>query len=364
MDNIISCDWLSFTGHLTNSKDGNHYPVTNGKYTTSYEEKGTAVYKCYQKYYKNNLLYFTVLYSPRASFIPNYSCQVKLDNHILYSDELETTLKDIFECGIIFHCLTRLDLCIDFIRFDNNMSPSKFIELIMKNKIFKLRKGDGYTFYKSHHDIEFTGISFGKKSSICHWRLYNKSLELREVKDKYYIRQLWINNGYNESEDDVWRLEVELKDISTINLSYNDISNVFDDIFRVVTGVHYYFIFNYFLERTFRFKYKDKNKNISRCKDVKFFNHQPNIYKRYKLNGFSRNNKQKSTISGLVELIGNNYLRQCEDIDKVIDTLIILTRQFELEYYLEEKYNIDIDLLEKYKYDILEPIPKRYEECL
>ena len=64
-----------------------------------------------------------------------------------------------------------------------------------------------------------------------------------------------------------------------------------------------------------------------------------------------------------MELIGNNYLRQCEDIDKVIDTLIILTRQFELEYFLEEKYNIDIDLLEKYKYDILEPIPKRYEEC-
>ena len=69
-------------------------------------------------------------------------------------------------------------------------------------------------------------------------------------------------------------------------------------------------------------------------------------------------------VSSLIELIGNKYLQDCEEIDTIIDSLIVLVRKFELEYYLEEKYNIDINLLEKYKYDILEPIPKRYEECI
>lgn len=364
MENVISCDWLSFTGHLITHEFENYYPINNGSYSTNDETKGTAVYKSIKRYSKNNLPYFVVLYNPRASFLHNYDCQVKLDNHILYSDELETTLKDIFECGISFHCITRLDLCIDFIKFDTGMKPTQFIDLVMKNKIFKLRKGDGFTFFKSHHDIEFTGISFGKKDSKTHWRLYNKSLEMREVKDKYYIRQLWVNNGWEEQDGDVWRLEVELKDISTINLGYNNIPNVFDNIFRVITGVHYYFIFNYFLDHTFRFKWKDKNKNVSRSKDVKFFNKAPNIYNRYKLNGFSRNNKQKIAVSSLIELIGNKYLQDCEEIDTIIDSLIALVKRFELEDYLEMKYKIDIDILEKYKYDILNPEKQYYYENL
>ena len=362
MDNVISCDWLSFTGHLINHEYANYYPVTNGKYSTNDEEKGTAVYKSIKRYSKNNLPYFVVLYHPRASFLHNYDCQVKLDNHILYSEELEQVLKDIFACGISFYCITRLDLCIDFINFDNGIKPAKFIDLVMKNRIFKLRKGDGFTFFKSHHDLEYTGISFGKKSSSAHWRLYNKSLEMREVKDKYYIRQLWVNNGWQDSDGDVWRLELELKDISIINLGYNGICNVFDDIFRVVTGIHYNFIFNHFLNSTFRFKYNTNQKNVSREKDFVFFKTNPTIYRQYKLNGFSRNNKQKIAISSLVELIGNTYLQNCEGIDTVIDSLIILVRRFQLEDYLEMKYNIDIDILEKFKYDILEPIPKYYEE--
>jgi hypothetical protein len=364
MDNVISCDWLSFTGHLINHEYSRYYPVSNGKYSTKDETKGTAVYQNLKRYSKNNLSYFVVLYNPRASFLSNYSCQVKLDNHCLYSSELETILKDIFECGITFHCFTRLDLCIDFITFDNNLSPQKFISLVMKNKIFKLRKGDGFSFFKNHHNIEHTGISFGKKSSICHWRLYNKSLELREVKDKYYIREMWAKNNHTEQEGDVWRLEVELKDISTINLGYCGYSNVFDNIFKVITGVHYNFIFNYFLDKTFRFKYNTGQKNISREKDVIFFKTNPVIYHRYKLNGFSRNNKQKIAVSSLIELIGNKYLQDCVSIDIITDSLIALVRRFELDDYLLMKYNIDIDILEKFKYDILEPEKFNYYESL
>jgi len=55
-----------------------------------------------------------------------------------------------------------------------------------------------------------TGFIFG--SSDFMFRVYNKSLEIRQNKSKEYFKSFWILNGYKESLDiDVWRFETQYR---------------------------------------------------------------------------------------------------------------------------------------------------------
>lgn len=362
MNSIISLDWLSFTGTLNYFTNEIYHPINNGKYSSQRMEKTTPHYINIDNYYKDGMLYFTILSNPRNSFLSKNSCQVKLNNELLYSQELEIVIQEIKECGVNFHCLTRIDICIDFLRFDSGLKPTNFIDKFLKNKYIKLGKSKLSVFGSHYRKIEYNALNFKNKGSNISWKLYNKSLELREVKDKYYIRQMWTEAGYQEGiDDDVWRLELSLINLSVNHLSFQENFDVFSKLEFVINPMYQQFIFNHYLDSSFRFKFNTHQKNISREKDVLLFHHNQTIFKRLKLNGFNRDNLYKRTITNLITTIGNQAIKDCEQLDNAVDTIINIVRSCELEDYLLSKYGIDIELLDKYKNILFIP-EGNYEE--
>ena len=114
-----------------------------------------------------------------------------------------------------FNNITRLDICLDFNNFENDMSAWQLISGFMSNKYVK----NGKSTYKligeqkSNHIYEY--LRFGSNSSACAAYLYCKTKEMNDVKFKGHIYESWVKNGI-ANDLDVWRLEFSIKEFNQI----------------------------------------------------------------------------------------------------------------------------------------------------
>jgi hypothetical protein len=103
----------------------------------------------------------------------------------------------------------RIDLAIDFNYFAYGFHPGTLISNFFNNKFLKVGmtkyiiNGNQEKFNKTHY------LKFTKKECNVDVYLYNKSKELREVKNKPWIVETWKRAGLDISKD-VWRLEFSL----------------------------------------------------------------------------------------------------------------------------------------------------------
>lgn len=100
--------------------------------------------------------------------------------------------------------------------------------------------------------------------------LYNKSQELREVKDKPYIREVWEKNGLDVSKD-VWRLEVSMRttqlrvivpltgEILRLDLDFMTTQGVVENIYNCA------------VLKYFDFRYNDGQQKAQRMKKLELF---------------------------------------------------------------------------------------------
>lgn len=119
----------------------------------------------------------------------------------------------------------RLDICLDFTKFDSGDIPSKVMRRILRHQYVKV--------YQSlrciHGEDRWTGaidnsITWGKPSSMILTRFYNKTLELEQKGDKPWIKQAWFEAGLVNDpitctvkgkdgrlyKPEVWRLEFRI----------------------------------------------------------------------------------------------------------------------------------------------------------
>lgn len=175
---------------------------------------------------------------PHSKFIDAHCGILKINNELLYSPNLADWLTALFfNTEIHPLSISRIDLCCDFQIFDNGLKPIELIRQFLNDEIIKVGKTtyymrgedfeNGHIQWRSAHgtfcvknDFELMGdgantgdrfsyLAFGARTSDVRTYLYNKSKELREVKDKPYIRQTWRQAG--ASPADVWRLEFSTK---------------------------------------------------------------------------------------------------------------------------------------------------------
>jgi len=141
---------------------------------------------------------------------------LKIDNKYLYQADLNGYVKKFMEhLGLSFLNYTRVDICLDFIAFDNQHCE-KFIEDVICGAIIK-RHGTKWRPAGRTPTIENGQIvrhdetlSFGTKSSKVQYKLYNKTLEMAEKKIKPWIMDSWQANGWDGTST-IWRLEFELR---------------------------------------------------------------------------------------------------------------------------------------------------------
>lgn len=163
----------------------------------------------------------------KAIFIDPMGCHIRLTNRACYMDNPIATIRE-FLAGYGYQVVRiyRLDICLDFIRFDSGDDPKAFIRRYMDGKYTKINQTHvGAHGNDTWHARDWNSLSWGSLKSEITTKLYCKTQELKEVKDKPYIRQSWMAAGLIDNSitgeahkangtryvPDIWRLEFSIK---------------------------------------------------------------------------------------------------------------------------------------------------------
>lgn len=151
----------------------------------------------------------------QGGIIPDDACVVQLCNRYCYDEYCTEKFADwLGKYGFRDVRVKRIDLALDFCFFDDGTDPYEFINDYNSGTLLKIGRGTVRCIGKSTPEgTRYNSVSWGSDSSMIVARLYDKSLELAEVKDKPYIRNGWIHSGVLTDIDDpnrVWRLEFQI----------------------------------------------------------------------------------------------------------------------------------------------------------
>jgi len=179
-------------------------------------------------------------------------CHIRLSNRSCYFDNAADFLdKFLSKFGYYDIRISRIDLCLDFVKFDKGDDPQAFVRRYFKHKYAKINQGN----IASHGSDTWTGqewnsLAWGSKTSAVTTKMYNKTMELYDVKyDRYkkpYIREAWLRCGLIDDLQrvlkdgapvNVWRVEFSLRsavknwlpiEIDGKDKNYQSIKNTLD----------------------------------------------------------------------------------------------------------------------------------------
>lgn len=257
-------------------------------------------------------------------FPPN-SCHIRLSNRSCYAADPIGVLREFmtkhnYELVKIF----RIDICNDFETFDLGDVPARFIERYMKGKYSKINQAN-----LAAHGVDrwdgrvWNSLSWGQPKSMVSTKLYCKSLELAQVKDKPYIKWAWFNAGLIDDpinmtkrsdngtiyKPDIYRVEFSIKssakkwfviDRSTGKKGKIIMPNtldMYDNGNKLIT------IFASLAEHYFHFKYYEDGQRKDRCRDKVVFKFSPQdtLYKVDRLASHTAKTKPSERLIHLLE---------------------------------------------------------------
>lgn len=181
---------------------------------------GTRQFSTLIDIYHDNELFAQLQVFPRTSVLPRNAFILKIANAWLYRANwplrLDMTLRTL---NLRPKSISRLDLAADFNVFADGTHPIDFIAQFMRGEIKHKGRGAGHVDFVQRYaylqrsgklidTLNFNALTIGKKTSDAHFYLYNKSLELEQVKLKPYIVDCWDKAGFDIHS--VWRLEVTM----------------------------------------------------------------------------------------------------------------------------------------------------------
>ena len=229
-------------------------------------------------------------------------CHLRLCNRTCYFDNAASFFKNfLVENGYQDVRISRIDLCLDFTQFDKGDDPAAFVRRYFKHRYAKINQGR----INSHGEDTWSGqewnsLSWGSRTSAVTTKLYNKTLELYDVKlDRFakpYIREAWFRCGLIDdiqkvskegARIDVWRVEfslrsavknwipIELDGVAKKFQSLRNTLDVYDSREKLLV------MFASLARHYFHFKKFEPSKRKDRCSDkVLFdFNQEQQVYK-------------------------------------------------------------------------------------
>ena len=295
-------------------------------------EYGTRVYKeMFVIYGSDGLPAIEVRRNPASSGLNGIhdaeETHIRLVNRMCYYDDCA----EMFEKWLENHHYTdirisRVDVCLDFVRFDFGDEPSKFVRRYLKHKYAKINQGNINAHGKdSWEGQEWNSLKWGSPMSCVSTKMYNKTMELKDTKSglfgKPYIRQAWMLCGFIDNmqsvtlqgeEVQVWRVEFSLKSAAKgwcpIELdgkpnhkySLRNTLDMYKGRDRLLT------IFASLSKHYFRFKKYKSGVRKDRCEDKKLFDFA-SIQTTYKLDVTDRicgdGNKDLTRFNRLLQLL-------------------------------------------------------------
>lgn len=271
---------------------------------------------------------------PCSPILPPLSCIVKFNNRLLYSHDLwEIVDRFLRDHAMTINNLSRLDLCADFLTFEK-YPCIKFITDFLGSQIRRVGRGKGGAYFEhfaskgvdgfSHSHLKYTGLSFGDKKSDARVYMYNKSLELREVKKKPYIKDFWNKVGLLQTyrdkagkvvEKDVWRLEVSMgsKAMTFKDKMSNEVIHVNREM--VGDGGDLVKLFHTMIRKLFVFIVNREGiTNVTREPRIDLWGHEPAAYDRAIIRNVSCSTRTERILIKQLWTLAGTYRGDCEDI--------------------------------------------------
>ena len=261
----------------------------------------------------DQLPFMEVRREPKSDIIAPNVAHLRFVNRVCYFPQAAAIMRDFIESyHYTFVLISRIDICMDFERFDYGDDPKAFMRRFMEGKYSKINQAD----ISAHGSDEWAGrvwnsLSWGSPSSDIGTKFYNKTLELYDpVTRSYgkpYIRQAWKSAGLIDNPTtceragkdgamyvpDIWRVEFSIRSSVkrwfTIRLNGKDkaiqsIRNTLDMydtdeklLIMFASLCQHYFHFKHLIKR-FKFYAEGKSEGYAvrkdRCPDKLLFNWQ------------------------------------------------------------------------------------------
>lgn len=259
----ISVDWLQVCCYGNLLEEG-EYKAIGKSYSIVMTDIHTALFCRVLNVEYNGMTVATIEQEPRSSALKKGLTLIKLANRVLWSTGYIAMLYELMKIfNLTYKGITRLDICYDCNHFYDGRNPGRFITDFLLKPVTEVggtyRRGSSkFTVQGGRSacsNTKVTGIKFGSTANGVVPYIYDKTLELQEVKDKPWIREVWQMNGLVSNEKThVWRAEISIKSKG------NDILNMgTGQLFKISPNYleHYENIvklFHYYAAKVFDFR--------------------------------------------------------------------------------------------------------------
>lgn len=166
-----------------------------------------------------------------TSVMPINACHVRFVNRTCYYYNAGEMMSDFLKkYGFEFVSISRVDICLDFEKFDKGDDPQKFVKRYIGHKYAKINQSQATAHFDDLWERrDFNSLSWGSKNSDISTKLYNKTIELYDDKigsfKKPYIIQSWfesrliddpirvvkVNTDGSTYRPQIWRLEFSIQ---------------------------------------------------------------------------------------------------------------------------------------------------------
>ena len=168
---------------------------------------------------------------PKSEVIAQNICHLRLVNRACYFPDAADLMKRFLgQYGYEFHHITRVDICLDFEKFDYGDDPQVFLQRYIEKKYSKINQANIATRGADKWEgRDWNSVSWGAPSSDIGTKFYNKTMELYDpITKRYgkpYIRQQWeaagmVDDGTTMVKYDkngkpytpqIWRVEFSIR---------------------------------------------------------------------------------------------------------------------------------------------------------
>lgn len=272
----INVDWLQVYCHDDNL--GFLHDIYYG--VSAYEFKllphGTRHFKeLWEVIDEDGEKYAIIQRVPHSSIISADGAIIQLCNRELYRPYYASNfIVFLSSHHFRYKSISRLDICFDSNYLYKKLKHSKLIKDLMTGVVLKNNQSKVAWNFNAIANVgkpmECNSCSFGSKSSSVSTKMYNKTLEMKEQKQKPYIIESWGYNGLN-LDMDVWRIEISIKSdaSTTIRTDSGEIFRLDPDSLRMQELTED--IFFSYAEKYFSFKRNNGTKNKTRMTDLPIF---------------------------------------------------------------------------------------------
>ena len=301
--------------------------------------------------------------SPRSAngkgVLDPYSCHIRLSNRTCYMEDAAGIMQQFLERYMFeYSRISRIDICLDFEKFDTGDDPNKFLQRYISGRYSKINQAriaaNGLDQWDGRY---WNSVRWGNEVSMVSTKFYDKTMELKERHDKPYIRQAWwaaglVEDWYTLERHDaagtvykprIWRVEFSIKSSERNWFVVEDpyktkrkLRSIRHTLDQYHTRRQLLDVFFSLADHYFHFKHYEKDKRKDRCQDkVLWRNNTPTVF--YKITHVATSEPSRKPIDRLLAML-YDYREQCCDnnvykaCNVIIEKLEFRARSHDLTY--------------------------------